>query len=212
MGEKPRRKTTEELEEEYKDVMNNPAITNMSLDYQHGGPGWRKEHINDFLETRERVENMDLLRAHILCQRVKLTDDEIRTLDFNGLMAKYRRWPHEKGVESQIPGGAVLGNIIRPILVEMWDDLVAVKKMYASCGILTGTGEEQQSESPDLVQLITKGAVAVMFFARIEGVIAALSKESERERAKSAAEFQAMLDRIPEVADGMGKVMDKLFE
>jgi len=206
--------TTQEEKKQIEEAMSNPVITNMFLDYAHGGPGWREDHVKDFVETRQHVSNMDLLRSHIVCQRCNLTDEEIKTLDFDALVKRYYKYPHEKQEDSNpnIPQGAVLGNIIRPILVDMWDKLAACSQTYADY--------KNRSEPPRSTEhiidvwedLINKGSVAIAFFVRIRAVIEALNKEAEMERAKETAVLDEMLDRIKNTdSDALGEAVEKLF-
>ena len=162
-------KTTEELREKWKDVMDNPAITNLTLDYSHGGHGWRKEQIQDLIEYRKHIDNLDLLAAHIVSTRLNLTGEEARDLTFEELMERYKRWPYDYKKQSKIPSGIVLGNLIYPILKEMWDELVEIQ----------GCTDKYQ-----------------VFFIRIYHVIQAYQKDYERDMKAASKEFDELLNRI----------------
>ena len=190
-----RRKTSEELREEYKDVLDNYAMNSLTLDYQHGGPGWREEHIKEFCELRLRQRNPDLLKTMPVATRLKLTSEECLDISHDELCKRYKAWPKNYNEfcgqdDSFIPHFSILGHLVRPIFVEMWEDL---KKSTDAIDAL----EYSKTTLDELAKLADP---LVQFVCRIRSVLWAAHLEELNRLKKMDEEHQARMERINDPA------------
>ena len=207
--DKPERKSIEDLQEEYKDVMNNLAVTESVCLYMHGGPGWREDQIEDFLKTRKTVTNKDLLASHIVCMRLGLTGEEALTLTKAELTEKYSKWPHEyEQAKSSLPDGPSLGVIIAPILKEMWDELMDAKNKYF--------GMHYKELAATVLELCRVVSIYDKFFNRVIKVIEAHQKETEKAISRKQQATKEMFEKMDKFGKEHGKefgqMMRNLFD
>jgi hypothetical protein len=115
----------------------------------------------------------------------------------------------------EIEGLLDLGRTVAPVLCDnaTWHSMIEARKKYwkgkhsSSWKLL----EKQNRDLPSFLLMMEALEGYNEFCMKLVEAVGKRCKEKEAQRQKENEEFEQMMERIPEAAEGMREVMDKMF-